>query len=914
MKINKVIVLWIILMSSTIISGQGYGKITGQIKDASTGEALPYANIIIEKTSLGTASDIEGNFTILRVPSGRYNIKANFVGYQQMLISGVEVLTDLTTDLEFELSPMSIEMEGEIVVSANAPMVRKDLTSTEARVTAEEIANLPVQDLNQVIDLQAGVNRDAGGGIHIRGGRSTEVLYMVNGISITDDFTRLQAVQLETGSIQELQIISGSFNAEYGNAMSGVINLVTKSGTNEFKSGLEILSGNYFTSNDDVFWSDNSFDPINNYDIQGFISGALIPDDLFYFASIRRFNNGGWIFGKDIYSPQGNLSGTDTTGSGEKVSLNGHERWSGQLSLEYRILKNLRVKTDLFANYDKQKYYNHIYRLNPNGYNPDERIGLTGVTKISHQISSSTFQDLTFAYRYNDYTSKLYDSPFDERYVHPDSANVSGFQFLRAGTDLNRFFRSTSSAVLKWELSSQLNKSNLIKVGIETQFDRLFYEDINLVPLENEFGQEVVPFVPSIRGVDVTSHDMFTRTPFKLSAFIQDKIELESLILNIGIRFDLFDPQGKIAVDEKDPNIYNPFRLTHIYKDLNLDGDIGLDEQIESNKYSLAEKEKFWWKETSLKTQISPRIGIAYPITDEGIIRFSFGIFQQIPEYSQLYLGDEIKLTSSQGIQGPFGNPDLKPQRTTIYEIGLQQKLSENFAMDVTGFYRDIRDWVSTGQPIQTVLAGNSYAIRINRDFANVRGITLALNKRFAENYAFTIDYTFQVAEGTNSTPEEEFFAQADGSEPTKVLTPLNWDQTHTVNATLFFAYEGWGASLISRFNTGQPYTPSQIAGAYSGRNIISGLTENSRNKPDVFNVDLELNRKLNLFGQELQFFVKVFNLLDAKNPTTVFGDTGLPDYTLQQDLAFGADDGWFVYPNFYSEPRKIFLGLNVSF
>jgi outer membrane receptor protein involved in Fe transport len=400
----------------------------------------------------------------------------------------------------------------------------------------------------------------------------------------------------------------------------------------------------------------------------------------------------------------------------------------------------------------------------------------------------------------------------------------------------------------------------------------------------------------------------------KLAAYIQDKIELESMIINVGVRFELFDPRGRVPVDQSDPDIYNPFRLEYIYRDLNGDGSISIDERTTANVMSVAEREAFWYRKTKVKTQISPRLGIAYPITDKGIIRFSYGIFQQIPEYSLLYLGDEFKLTSTQGLQGPFGNPDLKPQRTTIYEIGLQQQFTSDIAMDVTAFYRDIRDWISSSQPIPTVLAGVFYSERINRDIANVRGVTLSLNKSLTGYFSFGIDYTYQIAEGTNSSPDQEYFAQVNGAEPTRTLTPLDWDQLHTLNAQILVGDADIGASLIYTLNSGQPYTPTIVAGAYTGRNILPGLAQNSRTKPLISRFDLELYKNVRFSDLTLRFFLRALNLFDAKNPINVFGETGKPDFTLQQEQVRDYDPGWFTFPTYYSEPRSVYLGTRISF
>lgn len=910
--------IFILLLMSGFIYGQNSGKITGKVVDSETGEPIIGANIVIVGTTYGAATDLEGEYIILNVRPGTYSVAASYIGYAKTVVENVKVSTDLTTNLDFELTETSVELGEDIIVSAQAPLVVKDLTATEARVTADEIEELPLQDLNRLISLQAGVNRDENGAIHIRGGRSSEISYLVNGISITDDYNRSQALTIETGSVQELQVISGTFNAEYGNALSGVINVVTKTGDSKFRSNIEIWTGDYVSNHKNIFWNIDDFSPVSNYNFQGSISGPIIEDKLTYFFSARKFYDGGYIYGLNKYDPQGRRVFVDgelipNPGDSSYVSMNSNNRWSGQGTIDFKISKKFNFKVDAFGSVETSRNYNHLYRFNPQGDNPNETMGYSLIGTLTHVFSNSTFQTFTAAYKYNDFVSRLYEDPYDSRYVHPDSQNVPGFQFYKAGTNLNRFQRNTKSLILKWDLTSQVDKINLAKIGLEAQFDELFYENINLRPATNASGQQIVPFQPYIPSIESTDHDRFERTPFKFSAYVQDKIEFESLIINIGVRFDLFDPKGRRPVDKEDPNIYNPFKLEHIYHDLNNDGLIGLDEQTEANKLTLAEREEFWYNNTSVKTQLSPRFGVAYPITDRGIIRFSYGIFQQIPEYSQLYLDDQLKLTTDQGIQGPFGNPDLNPQSTTIYEIGLQQQVSEDFAFDITAFYRDIRDWVSSSQPIPTYLAGISYSERINRDFANVKGITLAINKRFSNNFSFGVDYTFQVADGVNSSSDEEFFSQLDGSQPKRTLTPLDWDQTHTLNANIFIGSSNWGISLLSSLNTGQPYTPTIIEGAYTGRNVLTGLTDNSRRKPFIANFDLELFKNFEISSFDMQFFIKVFNLFDAKNPLTVFGDTGKPDYTLEQETVSQYDEFWFVYPNFYSQPRSIYLGTRIS-
>ncbi|RMF62922.1 MAG: TonB-dependent receptor, partial [Calditrichaeota bacterium] len=340
-----------LLLSFTSGFAQKFGKITGMVTDKATGDPLPGANIVVVGTTLGAASDLDGRYTILRVPPGVYQLRADFIGYQAVLVQNVQVLTDLTTKIDFQLQTQTVEFGEEVVVVAERPIIRKDLTSAEARVQASEISRLPVQELSDVLNLQAGITRDSGGGIHIRGGRSTEVAYMVNGIRITDDFTRTQSIQIENESIQELQVISGTFNAEYGDALSGVINIVTKTGGNEFHGTFEAWSGDYVSNHDNIFFDIDNVKPADNYNFQGSLSGPIIKNKLTFFVTGRRFSNDGWLYGAKVYSPQGRLQviNGDTVavrGDSSAVPMNSVRRWSGQGSVEWRMTSNMKLKID----------------------------------------------------------------------------------------------------------------------------------------------------------------------------------------------------------------------------------------------------------------------------------------------------------------------------------------------------------------------------------------------------------------------------------------------------------------------------------------------------------------------------------------------------------------------------------------
>jgi hypothetical protein len=253
-----------------------------------------------------------------------------------------------------------------------------------------------------------------------------------------------------------------------------------------------------------------------------------------------------------------------------------------------------------------------------------------------------------------------------------------------------------------------------------------------------------------------------------------------------------------------------------------------------------------------------------------------------------------------------------------MYEIGFRQELFQDYALDVTGFYRDVRDWITSGAFVQTrnLVTYSSY---VNKDYANVKGITLTFNRRLVDNFTFDINYTFQVAEGSNSRPEEEFEAQSGSAEPSLFLIPMEWDQNHLFNASLSMGVEGWQVGVLGRYGTGLPYTPS-VTQYTADRGITSGLAKNSRRLPSQFTLDLKLDRSFRLPGVELTLFARVFNVLDTKIPIRVFGDTGKPDFTTTaQGVGYDANrpntvEEYLKYPDHYGEPRNVQFGIEFSF
>jgi len=251
-KSHYSLALLLIIITSSY-AGVG-GKFAGKVIDKN-GNPLIGVNIIIENTDLGTISDNQGNYYFLNIPPGHYNIRFMMIGYKTVIHEDIIIMSDFTTKLAVGMEQTVISGE-EVTVTASKPLIQKDATSSIKVIDSENIVDMPVVDFKDVLATQAGFTEDASGGIHVRGGRTKEILYMIDGMVVKDPLQGDYSGSVNQNAIQEMTIISGTFNAEYGQAMSSVVNIVTKEGGDEFSGKLEFISPQL---NDSPYHSDGAF-------------------------------------------------------------------------------------------------------------------------------------------------------------------------------------------------------------------------------------------------------------------------------------------------------------------------------------------------------------------------------------------------------------------------------------------------------------------------------------------------------------------------------------------------------------------------------------------------------------------------------------------------------------------------------
>jgi outer membrane receptor for ferrienterochelin and colicin len=928
----RLLLLSILLLSAfTYALAGNSGKIAGEIKDSQTGEAIVGASVQIQGTSMGAATNIDGYYVILNVQPGKYTLVASGVGYNKKTVSDVQVSLDFTTTIDFKLSSTVVEVGEEVVTVAERPLVQKDLTASTATVRGDQISALPVTEVGQVLNLQAGITTDPNGGVHLRGGRAGEVAYWIDGVPVTDAFNGTQVVEINKSLVQELQLVSGAYNAEYGQALSGIVNISTKEGSSKFTGSVGSYVGNYVPNGDSasraLYTGLNRLRPFDIRNFEGNISGPVTGDDLTFFANGRYIYFGGDLYGIRRFTPQNvayDSTGAfilhrDPNGKGDSaiVPMNSSERWYGQGKLTWHISPVMKLTANYIFDRTKSQPYNREYYDNPDGNGDDYNMSHTVITQFSQSLGSSTFYTFGGSVVYKTFQHYLYQSPYDTRYVHPFLFQTyDPWSFFTGGTDMNHTKRETRTLLGKLDVSSQINEHNLLKAGVEYRQHRIFYDSYALQPVDAQAAFNFAssnPFINTLIPSDTTLyHDSYLHRPREFSVYVQDKIEFKDLIINIGIRYDWFNPDGHVLADPSDPSIYSPIKPGNRFFDYNGNG---VQDPGEPGK-TVADRAAYWFVKSAPVGKLSPRIGFSFPVTARGIVHFSYGHFFQSPRFELMYTNPDFKIGPGTGNQGLVGNTNLQPEETIKAELGVQQQLSDDISVDVTAFLQDIRNLTGTRVNDILVFGGSkSYTQYQNSDFGFIKGITLQVDKRFSGGLTASLHYTFSVARGSASNPDDARNALLGGTLPEVQLNPLDWDQRHTINAELTYAASRWGASTIMQYGGGLPFTPRRTTD-------VTALLTNSQLKPATINVDMQGYYEFHLDPLKLVAYLRVFNIFDIRNEINVYDDTGRAGVTLDETNAAQTNPKQYVNslnqfyhtPTQYSEPRRIEFGMNLEF
>ena len=861
-----------LLLEASAAGAGTSGRLTGRVFDAHQ-QPLPGANVSFVGIPLGAVCDADGRFNVLNIPAGEYDVRFSMLGYRPLLMQKVAISADQTMALDVKLEESPLELQ-EVVVTAKPPVVDVNLTSNVAKVTRSQIAKLPVQELQDVVNLQAGVVDG-----HIRGGRAGEVQYQVDGVTVNDVFSNESSLKLDRSLLEEVQVISGTFDAEYGQAMSGVVNAVLRRCASRFTWSGEVLQGAYIYDGGARGIS-YEFHPSGIQNYQATVTGPTGLPKTLYLVSLRRSVLDDYVYGLRVFNP------TDTvdrkgylhpTGDGKTVALSPTRGWSTVARLTNHSIAGVELDYQLIGEKQDTRRATYVYRLNPDGLSRQYSTSLVQGISLTHTLSKERFYKVNVRQNYAHYSDMAYSDLYDPRY---DAAGQTytdpndPLQRILGGVDFTRFEHATNGVVTTGSLVTQQGKHQLVKVGGEMQFPHLefgnpgylVYQGGNSTLLRKD---NQPPDYPGVQHYQ----------PLLGAAYGQDEVDWRDIRLRAGLRFEYFSARTTVPSDLANPA-----------------------DSIQGAPPSHPQP-------TTPKLTLMPRLGVSFPVTSRSAVSFAYGHFSQMPPLRDIFTNAnysvlaELQASTDIGRFGVLGNPDVKPERTVQYQFGYKQAINEDLGLDVTVFYKDIRDLL--GVEFISTYNDAVYARVTNVDFGNVEGFTLSLHHRALGPLNVSLDYTWQNAQADASDPQETFTRAQHLEDPRPQLVPLNWDQRHTLNLSVLMSREArynWG--VILRAASGQPYTPTISA------NFGGGLATNSGRKSSVFLVDLRGERQFRIGSGGMTLFGRVFNLFDTRFFNGfVFGSTGSPFYT-NDPVGQAAQ---LADPSRLYGPRRLEVGLTIA-
>mgnify|MGYP001967207672 CR=1 FL=1 len=1045
----------LVLLPTMIFAQSTTAKLAGVVADAD-GNPLVGANVVVEGSNLGAATDELGRYYILDVPVGTYDLRAEYIGFTTVIESGVRTSVGFTTSVDFNLDVAAVAGQA-VTVTRERPLINPNATNTTRVVDKELIDAFAVRGVANIVNLQTGVVNG-----YFRGSRSGDSRYFIDGVPVKDVYGGGNILSGNSqAALQEISVQTGGFSAEYGGANGGIVNITTKTGGSDWSSrvGFETSLGADPDTDPDKLYTDGyqniNFDfggPINDNmkvylsvesrEFGGSVSYSYfpmmdaapmteLPADYEYSADadgvwdvryVGTEDLGGFEYSLDengnkihhieavirdnqtdpsllaagvaaydttfvSYSNYRRMYGQQPQDDSQRVTVNGNMTmdfgplrlklgtqaydfeghsfsWSnvyggtdgsfyneadfamGYLNARYTISPLSYIKgslsqqtyetvsgnenylTDIEAYGRRTKAFGsaNYYKRDRTGFNPiapDEFFGVAGFGSqtTGYNTRKTTTNTLSF-----DYTNQI---GYNELKL---GASVDNHEISRYGLTASGVARAIAQVDTNYDgvaSDAEINAFDPDNGAADWRF--INYRSLYVTNIGyNIYGDE---YNGSYRQDD---HMLAPAEPTQSRLYIQDKLEFKDVVVQLGVSYEEIDT-GAMAPDSDNDGYGDSDGFNNLYFDrqrVNRNGD-GNGNHV--------------WKKVKKETATHPRIGVSFPVSDRTVFRANYGTHWQTVPMSYLFLSDsQLSADILAGNATASENPALKPERSTQYEIGIEQRIGAFASMKVEGFYKESKDYLTLANRTEafTNTGGadtqQNWAQYLNGDVMVSQGLTTNFEMRRTRGLYAQANYTYSEARGTGSRGNQNFYITWIGTDDgyPKAMNLLDYDQTHTANVILDWrspdatgALANTGFNAVMSFGSGTRFTPSQIySTVFENRWEFPEGPVNSGTLPTYTNLDLRVDRAINIGGITANAYVSIFNALDSEQVNDVYHGTGnvaedgwvateSGQQWLANRLSTNPDvDAAAMYqdniaaPGRWNRPRTVRVGLNVSF
>ena len=823
------------------VEAQANGAINGRVTDAATGRGIADALVRIEGTGQGVATDTAGRFRLREVRPGHWTLTVQRIGYRALRRDSVLIAPGEVLRLELSLASVAVEVEGLTVREERDPILDPLAPGAVQRVTEKDFRNLPITTLDDALELSAGTVDQS-----VRGGRPGQQSFVLDGVGIKnqlDASSNSGGAYFPPDMLQEASLISNSFSARYGSAISGLINVTTRDGTDQWTGRV-------------AYETDRPFPDGWDYGLDRAVVAASGP----LFAGIKMvgvldFN--GRIDAEPVGAPQPKDT-LDLRHDSPMLPFNSGEIYSGALKLGIPIAGH-DVRLFALRSAEQRQLFDAAYKYDGR-WSPVRRVTATVLTaQVQHTFGRTTVNPLILDARFGwfdrEFLRGATETPLDQKFgaftfepLHIigediarrqqpalDSAPIPGMLVPQYSENspygVPAYFNGTGGrGEVTWNRYHEGRIQLDFTKGLGQGADLLFGTDVALQHVQTY--QRVLGYLPVGFGDSVPPATASTFDPTAIGVYTEAQQRWGELALTAGVRYDRFDP-GQ-----------------------------GLDSTVKA------------------RDAVSPRLALSTVFNGATLV-ISWGRFSQAPDYQ--YLVDAAFDDTLRTGRFRAGNADLGFETATQYEFSLRTRPSPVTNLRVNVYVKQLTGMIAS-VPFGADADSSVFA---NNDYGSVYGGEILFEREVFRGFRARINYTLQFAQGSASDAFRQRTPVVDPVTGELIPAsndqfPLDYDRRHSLIGVLEYrvpdqlpaVLRGLDMSVIGRYFSGLPYSRTTAAG-----DTILG-PPNSQRLPAQYSLDALFRRSFAFGGQRGAVYLDLRNILDQQNVVAVRRDTGSPFMT----------------------------------